>query len=94
MNREIRRLQEREERHLRQQQARGAARRPARRERTGVRQFLHEVRVELKRVAWPSREELVTYTAVTLITTTALTLLTFGLDVSFKESVLFLLQRS
>ena len=93
MNRQIRRLQEREERRLRQQ-ARGGPRRPVSRERSTIREFLKEVRVELKRVNWPSRQELVTYTVVTLITTTAVTFYVFGLDVTFKEGVLLLLQRS
>ncbi|MGH8937405.1 MAG: preprotein translocase subunit SecE [Acidimicrobiia bacterium] len=93
MNRQIRRLQEREERRLRQQ-ARAGPRRPVRRERSSIREFLKEVQVELKRVNWPSRQELITYTVVTLITTTAVTLYVFGLDVTFKEGVLLLLQRS
>lgn len=30
--------------------------------------FLREVRAELRKVAWPNRKELVTYTVVTLVT--------------------------
>lgn len=94
MNRELRRLQEKEERRTRQQRARAQARRAVapQRERTGILQFLAEVVQELRRVAWPNRRELVTFTIVTLITSTVVTLYAFGLDVVFKKSVLFLVE--
>ena len=59
-----------------------------------VRKFLREVRVELKRVSWPSREQMVAFTSVTVITSAAVTLFVFGLDFIFKEGVLFLLARN
>ena len=92
MNRELRRLQEKEEKRLRERRAGGQTRRP-KRERVGFRQFLSEVRTELKRVAWPSRREVTTFTAVTLITAGFVTLFSFGMDFAFKESVLFLIER-
>ncbi len=54
--------------------------------------FLHEVRQELKKVSWPSREQMVAFTAITLVVTSALTLIIFGLDVAMKEAVINLLQ--
>jgi preprotein translocase SecE subunit len=51
------------------------------------------VRTELKRVAWPSRREVATFTTVTLITSAFVTVYTFGLDFVFKQTVLFLVER-
>jgi preprotein translocase subunit SecE len=61
---------------------------PAEQKRTGVRQFLKEVRQELKKVLWPTRRELVTYTIVVLVTVVVLTTYVFGLDVVFSKFVL------
>ena len=87
-NRQIRRITEKEER-------RSKGKRPDKRagkERASLRQFLGEVRQELKRVSWPSREELITFTTVTLITTVSLTLLVFGMDILFKKTILELIR--
>jgi preprotein translocase subunit SecE len=53
---------------------------------------VREVRQELKRVAWPTRQETVTFSLVVLIVTGFVTALTFGLDFAFKESVLRFLE--
>ena len=90
MNRELRRLAEREEQRDRDRRARGAARRT--RKRVSPIQFLSEVRTELKRVAWPTRRQVVIFTTVTLITAGAVTLYAFGLDMGFKRAVLSLLE--
>lgn len=91
MNRELRRLQEKEEKRARDRRdAQAQARR--RKERVGIRQFISEVRTELKRVAWPSRREVTTFTLVTLITSGFVTLFVFGLDLVFKRGVLELLE--
>ena len=99
MNREMRRLSEREERRNKKSGG-GRGRKPPiggkggapSEERLGrfarIAQFLREVRVELKRVGWPSRQQMVAFTTVTLITTTVLTLVTFALDFGFRRSVL------
>ena len=50
--------------------------------------FIREVRMELKKVAWPSRQEVFTYTVVVLVSVTFVTLLTFGLDYLFGKGVL------
>ena len=90
MNRELRRLQEKEEKRARERRA-GQVQARRRRQRVGFRQFLSEVRTELKRVAWPSRREVTTFTMVTLVTSGFVTLYTFGLDLSLKRAVLELL---
>jgi preprotein translocase subunit SecE len=61
------------------------------RKRTGARQFLREVRLELKKVDWPTRKELVTYTVVVLVTITVLTVYVFGLDSVFERAIFTLL---
>jgi preprotein translocase subunit SecE len=55
-----------------------------------LKQYLHEVRQELKKVTWPTREQMIAFTSVTMITTIVLTAVIFGLDVIMKEFVLFL----
>lgn len=50
--------------------------------------FLREVRVELKKVAWPSRAEVATYTMVVLISVTFVTLFVFAMDFGFGQAVL------
>lgn len=56
--------------------------------RVGTRQFLREVRQELKKVQWPTRKELWAYTAVVLVTVTVMTGLVFLLDTGFSRLVL------
>jgi preprotein translocase subunit SecE len=112
MNREMRRLMEREERLQKRDQGKGGSGKGPRPPRPGgpgnagaggpvverkpvwirLANFLHEVRQELKKVSWPSREQMIAFTAITLVVTTALTLIVFGLDVTMKEAVISLLQ--
>ena len=54
---------------------------------TRARRFVKEVRVELKKVAWPSRTEVFTYTVVVLVSVTFVTLVVFGLDYAFGKGV-------
>jgi preprotein translocase subunit SecE len=58
------------------------------RKRTPPRQFLKEVRQELKKVNWPTRPELIAYTIVVLVSVTVLTSYVFGLDFVFSKLVL------
>lgn len=91
MNRELRRLQEKEEKRARERRDARVAQARRRKERVGIRQFVSEVRTELKRVAWPSRREVTTFTLVTLITSGFVTVYTLVLDIGLKEGVLQLL---
>ncbi|HVM11416.1 MAG TPA: preprotein translocase subunit SecE [Actinomycetota bacterium] len=58
------------------------------RERTSPRQFFREVRQELKKVNWPTKRELGTYTVVVLFTVVVLTSLVFGIDFLVGRAVL------
>ena len=60
----------------------------AKRKRTGARQFLKEVRQELKKVNWPTRSETISYTIVVLISVVVLTSLVAALDYLFSEAIL------
>ena len=61
-----------------------------RKERIGPRQYLSEVRAELKKVAWPTRREVVNSTIVVLIAVVVMTSLIFGFDYGSSKFVLFL----
>lgn len=56
--------------------------------RTPPGQYMREVRGELKKVNWPNRREVLNYSVVVLVTTLALTLLTWGLDWLFSNAVI------
>jgi preprotein translocase subunit SecE len=58
-----------------------------RKKRTPPREFLKQVRAELKKVAWPTRKELVGYTIVVLVAVVVLTSLVFGLDFAFSKAL-------
>jgi len=90
MNRQAKRLMQRQkaaEDRVRAQQVR----RPVpteRKKRVPPRQFLKEVRQELKKVNWPTRQELSAYTIVVLVSVVVLTSFVFGLDYVFSKGVL------
>jgi preprotein translocase subunit SecE len=73
-----------------------AERRPTRpvagapKRRTSPRQFLHEVNVEMRKVAWPTRNETINYSTVVFITVSILMALIFGLDLAFSKLAIFL----
>ena len=90
MNREMRRLQAKEDERAKKKRADRAQ--PKKKKRTGFLQYLREVRQELKKVAWPSREELTTYTIVVFAVTAVVTLFVFGLDWGFSKVILYFLE--
>lgn len=63
---------------------------PTKRERTKPRQFFKEVVAELKKVAWPTRQEVVAYTIVVLVSVIVITALIFGMDFLFTKAILAL----
>ena len=69
------------------------AARPAKRERTSFPQFLREVRAELRKVAWPTRPEVRSYSILVLITVVLLTTFVSILDVIFGTGALWLFDR-
>jgi preprotein translocase subunit SecE len=54
---------------------------------------VREVRGELKKVAWPTKAEVVTSTIVVLMAVIVMTLLIFGLDLAFSKGVLNLFEK-
>ena len=72
------------------QQRRGPA---PKAERTGPAQFVREVRGELRKVAWPSRTEVLNYSVVVLLGIVVLTAMIAGLDYVLGEAVLKLFER-
>jgi preprotein translocase subunit SecE len=62
-------------------------------ERTGPGQFVREVRGELRKVAWPSRTEVLNYSVVVLLGIVVLTALIAALDYVLGELVLKLFER-
>jgi preprotein translocase subunit SecE len=52
--------------------------------------FLREVVAELRKVIWPTRKNLVTYTIVVLVFVAVMVALVFGLDYVFFQGVAFL----
>ena len=60
--------------------------------RTGARQFLREVRGELRKVAWPGREEVVRYSTVVLVTLVIVTAMIAAVDFVFAKGVLVLFE--
>ncbi len=96
MNREMRRLAEREERRGKQNDRGrrspimgpgGPGGAEAGRLQRLV-QFLREVRVELSRVGWPSRQQMIAFTTVTVVTAGVLTAYVFLVDLAFSRSIL------
>jgi len=62
-------------------------------ERTSVPQFFREVRGELRKVAWPSRDEVIRYSIVVIVVVSVLTVAIAGLDFLFGEAILKLFER-
>ena len=91
MNRQTKRMMQRQKSTPEDRVQSAASRRPPvaqEKKRTPPRQFLREVRQELRKVNWPTREELVAYTVVVLVSVVVLTSYVFGLDYVFSKAVL------
>jgi preprotein translocase subunit SecE len=56
-------------------------------QRVTVSQFLTEVRAEMKKVTWPTRDEVVSYTIVVLVTTVLTGGLIYFADILFTKLV-------
>ncbi|MEZ5343071.1 MAG: preprotein translocase subunit SecE [Acidimicrobiales bacterium] len=67
---------------------------PARGPRVGPVQYLGEVRSEMRRVTWPTKDEIVKFTAIVIVTVLLLTGFTALLDYGFGEAVLELLRQA
>jgi preprotein translocase subunit SecE len=62
-----------------------------RRKRTKPKEFVREVRGELNRVAWPNRQEVLTYTVVVLVSVTFFMVMIGGMDWVFTKAVVKLI---
>jgi preprotein translocase subunit SecE len=62
-------------------------------QRITVKQFLTEVQAEMKKVTWPTRQEVTSYTVVVLIVTTFIGAFVWGLDQLFSWLVRVLVIR-
>jgi preprotein translocase subunit SecE len=51
--------------------------------------FIREVVAELRKVIWPTRKELLTYTAVVIVFLAVMLAVVSGLDFAFAKAVLF-----
>jgi preprotein translocase subunit SecE len=60
------------------------------REKVGPRQYLSEVKGEMRKVAWPTKKEVVNSTIIVLIAVVVMTSLIFGFDYASAKFVLFL----
>jgi preprotein translocase subunit SecE len=92
VNRQYKRMMQRQETQRRaaprpQVKAAGG---PARRERTKPLQFVREVMAELRKVAWPTRQEVVAYSIVVLVSVVVIAAIIFAMDYVFTKAVLAL----
>ena len=97
MNREMRRLQAKEEERAKKRRSDGPRpKKSSQGEKLSffqrAKKYFREVKQELKKVAWPSREELTTYSLVVFGVTAVLTLVVFGLDWGFNRAVINVLE--
>ena len=90
MNRQYKRLMQRQEAQ-RKATPRAVAKAPGaptKKERTKPRQFVKEVMAELKKVAWPTRQEVVAYSIVVLVSVIVIATLIFAMDYVFTRAIL------
>lgn len=60
----------------------------AKEDRTSPGEFVREVRTELKKVAWPTRQETIRYTIIVFVTLVLLTAFVAGLDWVSSQAIL------
>jgi preprotein translocase subunit SecE len=99
MNRETKRMMQRQGQTEgdgspapRASRATATQRRPTPQKRTPMVQVGREIRDELRQVAWPTRSELINYTAVVLTTLILMISLIFLLNLAFGKTIIWLFQ--
>ena len=95
MNRQMKRMMQRQGQVDREGQPtrREPPSRPAPRqakERIKAGEYVRQVRAELRKVAWPTRKEVLHYSTIVLIALLLLTALIFVLDLAFGKGVIWL----
>ena len=63
---------------------------PSREPRTSPAQFVREVRAELRKVAWPSRAEVINYSIIVFITLIIMTAAIAALDYGMSKLILWM----
>ena len=89
MNRQYKRLMKKDE-EQRKKAPRPSPTVPTNKPRTKPRDFVKEVLAELKKVAWPSRTEVIAYSTVVLVSVVVIAAIIFGMDYVFAKGVLIL----
>ncbi len=96
MNRQYKRLMQKQESTQKKGaprpavKAASAAAQRGRSKRTPPLQFFREVIAELKKVAWPTRQEVVAYSVVVLVSVVVIAAIIFAMDFVFTKAVLAL----
>ena len=57
---------------------------------TRTKRFLREVIIELRKVTWPTKQQVVTYTSVVIVFVTIMALLVQALDLGFTRLVILI----
>ncbi len=94
MNRQTKRMMTKQGTDKPAARAPGEKRRPPsaapKREKVGPKEYLSEVKGELRKVAWPTKKEVVNSTIIVLIAVVIMTTLIFLFDLASSQFVLFL----
>ena len=92
LNRELRRVQERSKQSAQKQRQVAQRKKAAEKKKAEkkspwqtVVQFLRDVRIEMKKVIWPSRQEVINYTLVVLVTVTVVSTFVLVLDLILSK---------
>jgi preprotein translocase subunit SecE len=64
-----------------------------RRDRATPREFVRQIREEMRQVSWPTRPEVINYTSIVFCVLVFMTSLIFGLGYGFSKFVTFLFVR-
>ena len=64
-----------------------------RRDRATPREFVRQIREEMRQVSWPTRPEVINYTSIVFCVLVFMTSLIFGLGFGFSKFVTFLFTR-
>ena len=89
-SREMRRMQQKlgmEKKRAQAQKSGGRKKSGPKKQRVTVSQFLTEVRAEMKKVTWPTRDEVISYTIVVLVTVVLMGGLVYFADILFTKLV-------
>jgi len=89
MNRQTKRMMAKQGDQRRPDARRQQSAAPAR-ERTGPREYFNEVKGEMRKVAWPTKQEVINSSIIVLIAIVVMTTLIFGFDYVSSKFVLFL----